>query len=83
MRLAPWLINIFDMCLSIPVKILEIKNNKVIVDYSGERKEFDTQLVEDAKKGDYVLISNGFIIKKISRKEAKEIFKVIKPKEGT
>jgi len=69
------------MCLSIPVKILETKGNKAVVDYSGERKEFNTQLVEDAKKGDYVLISNGFIIKKISAKEAEETLKILRKEE--
>lgn len=70
------------MCLSIPAKILEIKdNNKAIADFSGKREEVDIQLVREAKKGDYGLISNGFLIKKISAKEAEEIFEIIKPKE--
>lgn len=70
------------MCLSIPAKILEIKdNNKAIADFSGKREEVDIQLVQGAKKGDYGLISNGFLIKKISAREAEEIFEIIKPKE--
>lgn len=70
------------MCLSIPAKILEIKdNNKAVADFSGKREEVDIQLVREVKKGDYGLISNGFLIKKISAKEAEEIFEIIKPKE--
>lgn len=67
------------MCLSIPVKILEIKNNKAIAEFMGEKKEFSMELVKNIKPDDYALISNGFIIKKISAKEAEEIFNIIKP----
>lgn len=74
------------MCLTIPAKILEIKkNNKAIADFpstslgaSRKKQEVDIQLVKDIKIGDYALISNGFIIKKIDKKEAKELIKIIK-----
>jgi hydrogenase assembly chaperone HypC/HupF len=73
------------MCLSIPVKILELKkNNKAIADFGpakngvNKKEEVDTQLVEDIKIGDFALISNGFIIKKIPPNEAEEIFKEVK-----
>ena len=70
------------MCLSIPVKILEIKDNEAIAEFNGNKEEVGIDLVKDIKVGDYALISNGFIIKKISAQEAEEIFNVIKPKEG-
>jgi hydrogenase expression/formation protein HypC len=66
------------MCLSIPVKILEIKNKKAIVNLGGENKEFGIDLVPDIEKDDYCLISNGFIVKKILAEEAEEIIKIIK-----
>ena len=77
------------MCLSIPAKILEIKKeNKAIAVYPEQgrgnfekRQEVNTELVKDVGVGDYVLISNGFIIKKISAQEAEEIFKIIKSKK--
>lgn len=66
------------MCLSIPAKILEIKNNnKAIADFQGKREEVDIQLIKGTKKGDYGLVSNGFLIKKISTKEAEEILKIL------
>jgi len=70
------------MCLSIPVKILEVKNNKAITDFNGKKEEVDTELVKDIEIGDYAIISNGFIIKKISAQEAEKIFKVINPAKG-
>ena len=66
------------MCLAIPIKVLELKNNKAIVDYMGEKREVDSQLIKDIEIGDYAIISNGFLIKKVSAKEAEEIFNIIK-----
>ena len=70
------------MCLNIPAKILEVKNNKAIADFQGKKEEVDIQLTPDIKINDYALISNGFIIKKISVQDAEEIFKIIKPGNG-
>lgn len=67
------------MCLSIPIKVLKIKNNKAIAGFMGRKEEFDIGLVPDIRINDYALASNGFIIKKISAEEADEIFNIIKP----
>jgi len=66
------------MCLSVPVKILEIRDKKAIVETSDGKKEFDIQLLPDIKIGDYGLVSNGFIVKKVSAQEAEEVFKILK-----
>jgi hydrogenase expression/formation protein HypC len=68
------------MCLSIPVKILEIKNNKAVVDINGNNQEVGIDLVPEIRENDYCLVSNGFVVKKISAEEAEEIFKIIKEK---
>jgi len=65
------------MCFAIPAKVISIKDKKAEVDFLGKKQFFNTQLVK-IKVGDYVLVSNGFIIKKIKSEEAKEIFKIIK-----
>lgn len=66
------------MCLSIPAKILEIKKNKAVANSFGKKIEVGIDLVKDIKRGDYGLISNGFIIKKISAEEAEDIINTIK-----
>lgn len=68
----------YNMCLGIPIKILKIKNNKAVAEAMGGNKEFSTELVKNIKPNDYALVSNGFIIKKISAKEAEKIFNIIK-----
>ena len=64
------------MCLTIPAKIISLEKGKAIVDFVGKKEEVDTQLIK-VKVGDYVMVSNGFAIKKVSKKEAEEIFKII------
>ena len=76
------LINPLIMCLGIPIKILSIKGNKAIADFQGKKQEFNTDLVKNIKPNDYALVSNGFIVKKISAKEAEKIFNIIYPDEG-
>lgn len=73
------------MCLTIPVKIISIKKNKAIAVYpeqgrgnSGKKIEINLDLVKDIKRGDYGIISNGFLLKKISANEAEEIFNIIR-----
>ncbi len=71
------------MCLSIPRQIIKIKGEKAIVDLGGKLEEVATQLMSGAnlKTGDFCLISNGFIIKKLSAQEAEEILNIIKPRK--
>ena len=60
------------MCLAIPVKITVIKNKKIIFEEAGQEKPASGSLIK-AKVGDYVILQNNFIIKKIDKKTAKEI----------
>lgn len=69
------------MCLSTPVKVLEIKNNRAVVNINGKNEELGIDLAPSIKENDYCLISNGFIVKAISAEEAKEIFNILKSKE--
>jgi len=64
------------MCLTIPARVIEVKKDKAVINLFGKKQEVDIQLVK-VKKGDYGLISNGFLIKKISAKEAEEIINII------
>ncbi|MBD3282384.1 MAG: HypC/HybG/HupF family hydrogenase formation chaperone [Candidatus Portnoybacteria bacterium] len=66
------------MCLSLPAKILKIKNEKAIVDFSGQKAEVSMILIKNAKPGHYAIINNGFIIKTMPPKEAEKTIKEIK-----
>ena len=64
------------MCLAIPGKVIEINEGEVVVDYQAEKRNVKN-LFNDLKLGDYVVVSGGFIIKKVPEKEALETIELI------
>ncbi len=72
------------MCLTIPYKVVDI-SDKITLEIKGEKKIAQGSLIS-VKQGDFVLLQNGVIIKKISRSDAEEITSLIshyyKKKEG-
>lgn len=68
------------MCLAIPFKIISIKNKKIIIEKSGQKKEVKGSLIK-TKIGDYVILQNNFIVKKINKKTAGEIINLIQNKK--
>ncbi|HEX8974705.1 MAG TPA: HypC/HybG/HupF family hydrogenase formation chaperone [Patescibacteria group bacterium] len=65
------------MCLTIPKKVLEIKENYVVVeDHNGDRQELKT-LIELAI-GDFVLSQQNVVVEKIEPEYAEEIFEMIR-----
>lgn len=68
------------MCLGVPAKVIEIKDNgrRAVVDYGGIRREVDAFLMPDLKVGEYVIVHAGAIIEKLDEKEALESLKAWK-----
>lgn len=63
------------MCVNLPVKIISVRNNKIIAQAGDQKKEVSNILTGSAvKKGDYVFLKDRFITGKINQKQAKEIF---------
>lgn len=63
------------MCLGVPLKIIEIKDeNTAIADMGGSTLEISTIFTPEVKVGDYVIVHAGFSISILSQEEAKEIF---------
>ena len=59
------------MCLAVPGKITEIKDDIATVDYGLEKRK--GRLIEKGfGVGDYVIIQGGIVIEKIDKKEAEE-----------
>jgi len=60
------------MCLAIPAKVVNLKEDKAKVDFGeGVLREVNVALV-NAKVGDYVLVHAGYAIQVLSEKEAQE-----------
>jgi hydrogenase expression/formation protein HypC len=64
------------MCLAIPMKLIKVEGDKGIVELSGVKKEVSLYLLDNVKKGDYLIIHAGFAIQKLDEKEAKETLKI-------
>ncbi len=53
------------MCLSVPAKVISIKNDTAEVSAGGIILNANLSLVEDVKTGDYILLHTGFALQKI------------------
>lgn len=66
------------MCLSIPGKIIKIKENKdCIVDYVAEKRTAKI-FTDDINIGDYVIVSNKVVVMKIPKDQALDYLNAIK-----
>jgi hydrogenase expression/formation protein HypC len=60
------------MCLAIPAKVVEIKDEIAKVDFgAGTIRDVNVSLV-DAKVGEYVIVHAGYAIEILDRKAAEE-----------
>ena len=66
------------MCLAIPSKIVEIKDNVATIDVDGVKREASLILLDHSKVGDYVIVHAGFAINKINEEDALESLKLIR-----
>jgi len=67
------------MCLAVPGKVIEINDNKALVDMSGMKIETYLNLLEDVSIGDYVIVHAGFAIEKLTPEEAMETINLLNP----
>ena len=65
------------MCLAIPGRIVKINGNEATVDYGGQQRKAGIIQAEYCI-GDYVIVQNKIIVKKIPLDEAKESIKLFK-----
>ncbi|SAI84842.1 HypC/HybG/HupF family hydrogenase formation chaperone [Saccharolobus solfataricus] len=57
------------MCISLPAKVVQINGIVAFVDYGNGLVEPVINNVDDVKEGDYVVVSYGMIVSKISNEE--------------
>jgi hydrogenase expression/formation protein HypC len=65
------------MCLAIPARIVELKDDKAVVDAMGNRFKAKTTLLPEVKLGDLVLVHAGFAISSVDEEEAKKTWQLI------
>jgi len=66
------------MCLAIPGKVLELRESgkRAVIEQPGVKREVFNAL-GDLREGEFVLVQQGFIVERLSEKEAKEAWKTI------
>jgi hydrogenase expression/formation protein HypC len=65
------------MCLAVPMKVIEIKNDMAVVESSSLRREVGIMLLDKVKLNDWVLIHAGFAISRLSKKQARDTMAII------
>lgn len=65
------------MCLIIPGKIKKINSRDFVVAYGNHETKVKNSLV-GVEAGDYVIVQNNFIIKKLNSEQAEKILKLCK-----
>lgn len=66
-----------SMCFTIPNKVLEIKDDTVTIETpAGTRQTVKSAIT--LEPGDYCIVQPGGEIKKMEKKEAKELFNLLK-----
>lgn len=65
------------MCIAVPGKVLSVKDGKAEVDFFGKKETLNCKFVK-VRKNDYVLTFGEYILEKISKTEAKEIFETLR-----
>lgn len=67
------------MCLAIPAKIVEMKDdNMVEVDILGVTRDASIDLTPQATVGDYILVHAGFAIEVVDQQYAEETIELIR-----
>ncbi len=64
------------MCLALPYKVLSQDESGIRVDFLGKQHTIKNSLIK-IKPGDFVLVQKDTIIKKVPKKEAREILKLV------
>jgi len=65
------------MCLAVPGKIIEIRDEIATVDYDIEKRK-GRIIDKKYKEGDYVIVQGGIVVQKVNKKEAEEALKLFK-----
>lgn len=64
------------MCLSIPGQIKSVRKKIFSIDYGSKKREVSKSLVR-VKRGDWVLVQNRTIVRKMPAKQAKEVLSLL------
>jgi len=69
----------YSMCLGIPAKVIQVTPEGTgKVDYLGTKVRVNFSLIEDIRKGDWVIVHAGFAISRLNEEEAQETLALLR-----
>lgn len=66
------------MCLAVPLKLVEINNKIGTIESGGIQRKVNLSLVENPKRGDFVVVHAGFAISIMNQEEAEKTLDIIR-----
>jgi hydrogenase expression/formation protein HypC len=66
------------MCLAVPGRIIETRDDEAVVDLQGNRLRVSTALTPQARAGEWVLVHAGFAITTLEEAEALETWEYLR-----
>ena len=66
------------MCLAVPLKLIEIKENVGFIETGGIRRQINLSLVDNPNPGEFVIVHAGFAISIMDEKEAAKTLSIIR-----
>jgi hydrogenase expression/formation protein HypC len=63
--------------LAVPARIVELEDDRAVVDAMGNRWQARTTLLPDIAVGDLVLVHAGFAISKVEEEDAKKTWELL------
>ncbi len=66
------------MCLGVPARVLEVKEESATVDVGGARREVSLMLLEGVAPGDWVILHAGFAIQRLDPEEAEKTLALLR-----
>lgn len=66
------------MCLSVPMKVTEIRGEKGRAEIGGMSREVDLRFLPCVKIGDYIMVHAGFALQKLDQEEAEETLSLLR-----
>jgi hydrogenase expression/formation protein HypC len=66
------------MCLSVPMKVMEVHGHKGIAEIGGMSREVDLRFISPVQVGDYIIVHAGFALQKLNQEEAEETLSLLR-----
>jgi len=64
------------MCLSVPGKVVEVREDEIVLEYPGEVRRVEVSLV-DLEVGDFCIVAGGIVVDRIEKKRAEKFLEVL------